>query len=73
MTMPKYPTSDQCVKLLQFLKRGAEITPLIAVHWGIGLRLSQRVIELEALGWKIERGWYKLKPRGQVRTYRLAK
>jgi len=69
---PKEPTGRQCLRALFLLKEGMILTPVNALQEGCGFRLSQRIIELSALGWEIEKGWFKTASGARVRTYRLA-
>ena len=68
---PKMPTSTQCSRLLYLLNNGETMNPVKALNSGVGFRCSERVRELEALGWQIERGWFKTAGGARVRSYRL--
>ena len=70
--MPQEPTSDQCRRVLDYMRDFGQITPLDALR-AIGcMRLSQRIIELEELGWSIQHDWVRdgLK---RYMSYRLLK
>ncbi len=67
----KVPTSKQGHKLLVMLAGGATLTPVKALQEGIGFRLSERIREIEKMGYEIERGWFKTAGGARVRTYRL--
>ena len=72
MKYPKYPSSWQCKMLVGLLEQGRTVTPIDALNSFRCFRLSERVRELEVLGWKIERGWVKTPGGARVRTYRIA-
>ena len=58
--MPINPTGDQCRAILQLLKGRTRITPFTALQECGCMRLSERIRELEALGWSIRREWVKI-------------
>ena len=68
---PKEPTSKQCKAVLFDLKQGWQITPLGTLErYGI-MRLSQRIIELKALGYKIVHQRVKTTTGKHIMSYRL--
>ena len=67
-----YPAKGtQCDKVLRMLQAGGHVTPLSALKSAGSLRLSQRIIELEKMGWEIEHIPYKFKSGRRVMSYRL--
>lgn len=69
---PKMPREfTQNWGILAYMKTYGPITPVEALRACKSFRLSERIRELEALGWQIERGWFKTAGGARVRTYRL--
>ena len=60
----------QKTRILEYLKTGKGITPLIAMDRFNCYRLSQRIIEIERDGYTIEHKWYPLR-KGRCMSYRL--
>ena len=63
--------NTQVGKILKYLMTGQAITPLIALQVARCLRLSQRIIEIEELGWRIKRERVRTSGGAQVMSYRL--
>ena len=68
-----YPAKGtQCRALLDWMQdTGLAVTPLSALKIAGSFRASERFRELEAMGWEIERGWFKTATGARVRSYRL--
>lgn len=69
-TMPKWGTQNYYI-LEWLIGSGSAITPLKALEHCGCFRLSQRIIELEALGWKIIRARVKTSGGATVMSYKL--
>jgi hypothetical protein len=68
---PVEPTSSQCYKILWWLSSKGQITPIDALESCGCFRLSERIRELEALGWDIRHEWVKLPSGKRVMGYKL--
>lgn len=68
-TWPKAGTQNYMI--LMWMRKHGAITPIDALNDCRCFRLSERCRELEKLGWKLERGWFKTAGGARVRTYRL--
>jgi len=67
-----YPAKGtQCDQILEMLKARMPVTPLTALRFAGSFRCSERIREIEAMGWEIERGWVKTSGGARVRSYRL--
>jgi hypothetical protein len=62
--------STQNLKIAAHLMRGRTITPVEALEIAGCFRLSERIRELERLGWNIKRGWVKTHGGARVRSYK---
>jgi hypothetical protein len=62
---------SQWKRILDYLESGNKITPVEALDMFGSFRLSERIREIEAKGYKIERGWYSSKGGALVRQYWL--
>lgn len=59
-------------KILNLLEARAEVTPLSALEFAGCLRLSERIRELKADGYKIDTDMVRLKNGKRVASYKLA-
>jgi hypothetical protein len=57
--------------ILDHLLAGNKITPVQALNNGWGFRLSERIREIEAQGFEIDRAWYKTEGGAEVMQYWL--
>lgn len=67
----KPPENTQNWEILAYMQTYGQITPLDALEVCWCMRLSQRIIELEALGWNISHQWVRLPSGKRVMGYSL--
>lgn len=70
--MPIEPTGEQCRMALDYMRDFGTITPLDALRAFGCMRLSQRIIELEELGFSIQHDWVRAGKKRYM-SYRLLK
>ena len=69
--MAQMPTGKQLTAILMYMRFRGAITPATAYLYADSLRLSERIRELEALGWRIKRERVRTSRGAMVQSYRL--
>jgi hypothetical protein len=64
---------SQCEIILDHLYAGEKITPVDALNFGGGFRLSERIRELQKRGHIITKGWFVTENGARVRQYWINK
>lgn len=62
---------SQTTQILDYLTKGKTLTPIDALHRFGTFRLSERIREIQARGYTIEKGWHKTERGARVRRYWL--
>jgi hypothetical protein len=62
---------SQTTQILEYLEHGHSITPFEAFDLFGSFRLSERIREIQAKGYTIEKGWHETERGARVRRYWL--